>query len=233
MFVPFLGTVAGFIPDDGSTLDPNDDYYSNCADFTSYCDTDFAAGGIDEGTCDTTCDISPTEVYTGVASGAKLMVYDFGDNSGALDVPTNMQKLVYNPAYVEGAHIFSNSWGAGAPYNYYDSQALNIDQFMYDYNDTLVLFAAGNEGSEYDDDNGYQYGDASIGAPAVCKNVLTVGAAETAYTPDTVAYFSSRGPTPDNRLKPEVCGPGDPIYSTKSSGSAGLASCVATSKSVK
>jgi hypothetical protein len=224
------GTVAGYIPNDGSAQDPDDDYYNNCVDYIAYCDTWFAPGGDYAGTCDTTCGIAPTDAYSGMAPGAKLMVYDFGDSAGALSVPTDMENEVYKPAYDQGARITSNSWGSGAPYNYYDAQAINIDQYVYDKDDVLVLFAAGNDGGGSTDDI-YEDGDATIGGPAVCKNVLTVGAAETTYTPDTVASFSSRGPTPDMRLKPEVCGPGNPVTSAKASGSAGLASCAATTKS--
>lgn len=43
--------------------------------------------------------------------------------------------------------------------------------------------------------------------------------------PDTVAYFSSRGPTFDGRLKPDLVGPGHYVYSAAASGSAGLDSC--------
>jgi len=100
--------------------------------------------------------------------------------------------------------------------------------------DALILVAAGNEGGHAQagagDDDGFittgdMGGDASIGSPAVAKNCLTVGAAETLAEPTTVASFSSRGPTPDMRLKPEVCGPGDADYSLQASGSIGLASC--------
>ena len=89
----------------------------------------------------------------------------------------------------------------------------------------LLIFAAGNEG-ESD-------GTCSIGSPAVAKNVLTVGASSSGetrwsgtaddgthfdYPPgqtvsdiDTVAYFSSFGPTYDNRIKPEIVAPGDRV----------------------
>jgi serine protease AprX len=158
------------------------------------------------------------------------MVYDFGNAAGALSVPTDMKTNVFEPAYNQGARIFSNSWGSSAPYNYYDARAKNIDQYVYDSNDVLVLFSAGNKNSESDDTN--DNGDGSIGTPGICKNVLTVGAAETEYTPTTLAYFSSRGPSRDMRIKPEVSAPGNPIISAKASGSAGLASCTTVSKSV-
>jgi len=105
----------------------------------------------------------------------------------------------------------------------YGSKSMEMDTLIYKYDDALVVFAAGNEG----DFDGYSTftGDHSIGTPASTKNVLTVGAAETEATPDTVASFSSRGPTPDSRIKPDVCGPGNPIYSASSSGMPGNATC--------
>ena len=62
--------------------------------------------------------------------------------------------------------------------------------------DFLVLFAAANAGM-----NGYF----SIGNPALSKNCVTVGAAQEArsanpsFSNDNMAYFSSIGPTFDNR----------------------------------
>jgi hypothetical protein len=229
-FILSSGTIAGYIPDDGSTLDSLADYYSDCADYVSMCTTYFCPTCSLAHTCDTTCSYSPDDPYSGTASGAKLMVYDFGDASGSLDVPTDMETNVFAPAYNQGARIFSNSWGSSAPYNYYGAQAVNIDQFIYDSNDVVVVFAAGNE--NYEGDDTYDNGDGSVGAPAICKNVLTVAAAETEYTPTTLAYFSSRGPSRDMRIKPEVSAPGNPIYSAHASGSAGLASCEVVAKSV-
>jgi serine protease AprX len=86
----------------------------------------------------------------------------------------------------------------------------------------------------------------SIGSPASCKNALTVGAARSSRTegglsrrrygeiwrddypdepiakalvsgdPQCVAAFSSRGPTDDRRIKPDVVAPGTDIVSARS-----------------
>lgn len=42
---------------------------------------------------------------------------------------------------------------------------------------------------------------------------------------DTVAFFSSRGPTRDNRIKPELVAPGDQLLSISSAGETGP-SCI-------
>uniref|UniRef100_A0A7S3JQM5 subtilisin n=1 Tax=Aureoumbra lagunensis TaxID=44058 RepID=A0A7S3JQM5_9STRA len=156
----------------------------------------------------------------GLAPEAKLMAFDFGDDTGALYSPSSLYLQMFTPAYDAGARIFSNSWGGG--YEYYGS-AQDVDQFMYDFNDALILFAAGNDGDDI--------GISSILSPGVAKNCLTVGAAENSIPVDTVAYFSSRGPTSDQRIKPDCLSPGDPIASASSSGYEGLATCSATYKS--
>lgn len=93
----------------------------------------------------------------------------------------------------------------------------------------LLIFAAGNSGNFSQDPN---YQTCSMSSPAIAKNILAVGAtsggasrkATTTVTGagelpiasdpadmDTVAWFSSRGPTIDNRIKPEVVAPGDQV----------------------
>lgn len=71
----------------------------------------------------------------------------------------------------------------------------------------------------------------TIGSPAIGKNVLAVGASSSGRTGftrtnadgeelavgdtsadiDTVAFFSSYGPSTDNRIKPEIVAPGDGV----------------------
>lgn len=89
--------------------------------------------------------------------------------------------------------------------------------------DFLVVFAAGNCGDTsatddfidncdvLDDDQG------TVLSPAQAKNVVAVGSSESAgmtnKDEDTVSYFSSKGPTIDGRIKPDVVAPGDPTWS--------------------
>ena len=64
----------------------------------------------------------------------------------------------------------------------------------------ITLTAAGNEGA-----NAWHY----IIAPADGFNIIAVGA----VTPDNVvAGFSSRGPTYDGRIKPEICAQGTSVF---------------------
>mmetsp|Transcript_14029 Transcript_14029/g.14643 ORF Transcript_14029/g.14643 Transcript_14029/m.14643 type:complete len:1100 (-) Transcript_14029:260-3559(-) len=155
----------------------------------------------------------------GHASGAKIAFFDMEYSShpeyGIL-YPSPLGDNVFRPAYNAGARLHSNSWGSGL--NFYDDDVLSLDSFSYDNVDFLALFAASNDGSE-----GYY----SIGSPAVSKNALTVGAtrSSSASTINSVAFFSSIGPTFDNRIKPDIVAPGYYTWSAKASGTTSTQTC--------
>jgi serine protease AprX len=88
----------------------------------------------------------------------------------------------------------------------------------------VVVAAAGNDGymryitsdggaPEYQMTEGYR--SISITDPGNADSVITVGATH-AFRPHTfgVSYFSSRGPTGDGRIKPDLVAPGEKITST-------------------
>jgi len=178
--------------------------------------------------------------YRGVAYDAQLVFQSILDaNGGLLGGIANLGDL-FLPAYNDGARIHSNSWGASV-YGAYTTESQSADQFMWDYKDMLVVFAAGNHGADIDSD-GVVDTD-SMYAPATAKNVLTVGANEndrnvapftsdlwsgwgfpanpiasdpTADNPSGMAAFSSRGPCDDGRIKPDVVAPGTFVASARS-----------------
>ena len=56
-----------------------------------------------------------------------------------------------------------------------------------------------------------------MGAPSTAKNTLTVGNHQNRYSgaPDTMMSGSSRGPTDDGRIKPDVVAPGGYVRSCR------------------
>ena len=76
----------------------------------------------------------------------------------------------------------------------YDYTAKDIDTYAVGKDQMLVLVAAGNDGTN---------GLGSIGAPSTCKNCLAVGASWAGHAAQ-LAAFSSRGPTKDGRIKPDI-----------------------------
>ncbi|WP_339146632.1 MULTISPECIES: S8 family serine peptidase [unclassified Sutcliffiella] len=149
----------------------------------------------------------------GMAPQANLVFQSIMDSSGGLGgLPSNLSTL-FSQAYTAGARIHTNSWGA-AVNGAYTTDSRNVDDYVRK-NDMAVLFAAGNEGPN----------SGTISAPGTAKNAITVGATEN-YRPsfgsyadniNHVAQFSSRGPTRDGRIKPDVMAPGTFILSARSS----------------
>jgi serine protease AprX len=81
----------------------------------------------------------------------------------------------------------------------------------------VVVAAAGNRGydSKAGDDGFGMYQDTSITDPGNAEDVITVGATHRQMPHKYgVSYFSSRGPTGDGRLKPDLVAPGEKIEST-------------------
>jgi PGF-pre-PGF domain-containing protein len=152
--------------------------------------------------------------YSGMAPEAELVFQAVGDASNSLDLSAGLGEI-FQAAYNLDAKIHTNSWGTSS-YGAYTIYSQQVDRFMWENPDMLILFAAGNSGV---------YGSGTINAPGTAKNALTIGASEN-YRPslgiyadniNEIAYFSSRGPTADGRIKPDLVAPGTYIYSTKSS----------------
>lgn len=155
-------------------------------------------------------------------------------------IPADLKEL-FSDAFEAGARIHSNSWGGGEP-GAYDESCRALDEWVWEHKDFCVLFAGGNDGSDSDGDG--KINPTSVTSPGTAKNCITVGASENrrpefdaerygdwwpqdypaapqnddpmANDPKQVVAFSSRGPTSDGRIKPEVVAPGTFILSTRS-----------------
>lgn len=132
-------------------------------------------------------------------------------------IPIDYTKLFQNSI------IHSNSWGScqGA----YTPKIADIDEYLYNNKQTIILFAAGNDADFTYIENGkiIQRGGDSLSNTARAKNVITIGAAETSRTiskkkrnPEKVASFSSKGNEISGRIKPDLVVPGTWILSARS-----------------
>lgn len=174
--------------------------------------------------------------YRGVAYEAKLVHQSVSDSFGTFDgIPLNEGDL-FLQAYNDGARIHSNSWGSAVDGDYTIS-SYNVDSFMWDHKDMLIVFAAGNEGIDANKDG--KVDQKSLSSPSTAKNCLSVGASENnraeismtwessqfgtdpiktdkiADNPSGIAAFSSRGPCSDYRIKPDLVAPGTLVVSCK------------------
>ena len=156
----------------------------------------------------------------GVAPFARIGVTKYFDCTGAAAPAFNLATAAAN-AYASGARVSNHSWGSDG--GDYTASAAQFDQLVRDaspapgHQPMVEILSAGNNG-----EGGY----ASLGNQATAKNVITVGAAEGVRAsgtdgcgvPDSgadsardIVDFSSRGPTGDGRLKPDLVAPGTHI----------------------
>jgi len=157
--------------------------------------------------------------------------------------PLDLRDL-FESAAGQGARIHVNAWGdavAGA----YTDDAHEVDLFLAEHPEHLVLYASGNLGSDPDADRAPE--GTTVYSPACAKNVLAVGATEgptagvgerrgwaafenasrrypnpadridpVSGEPDRIALLTSTGPTPDGRRKPDLCAPGTNLVGLRS-----------------
>lgn len=161
-----------------------------------------------------------------------------------MTVPSKLAVL-FDQAYQNGARVHSNSWGSAKDPGAYDDSAVQVDEWTFNNPDLLVVFAAGNGGADLNKDGridamslgspGTAKNCLTVGAS---KNRIAEGGVQGAIgklrdgqtlwpveplfssgmsdTETGLAPFSSRGPTKDGRIKPDVVAPGTNILGAKS-----------------
>lgn len=178
----------------------------------------------------------------GTAPKAKLILQSVLDSQGGLGgIPDDLGDLFLPPYRDDGARIHTNSWGYMNGDGSYNTSSRELDDFVWKHRDCVICFSAGNDGSD-NDANG-RVNERSNTPPGTAKNCITVGASENlrpavnetygdwwpqdfpanpiksdkmADDADGMVAFSSRGPTADGRIKPDVVAPGTFILSTRS-----------------
>lgn len=141
---------------------------------------------------------STDSTYKGVAYGANLfnvkILNQYGSGSGS-DVIKGIEWAVDN-----GADIISMSLGAVIS-NCDGSDAISLAVDKAVDSGIIVIVAAGNDGPD----------SSTITTPGCSKKGITVGAVD---DNNNIPSFSSRGPTADGRVKPDLVAPGVGITST-------------------
>ncbi len=74
----------------------------------------------------------------------QLTIYNNGTRNGMTGIPFDFTKVLQE-AYDEGVRIHSNSWGKYLG-GEYDSRSNDVDKFVWEHPDMLVLFSAQNGG---------------------------------------------------------------------------------------
>ena len=144
--------------------------------------------------------------FTGVAPRAALVgvkVLNSAGSGSISGVISGVDWVVANKGPY-GIEILNLSLGTSGCSSGTDSLSLAVNNAVS--NGIIAVVAAGNSGPR----------TCTIGSPAAAENAITVGAmsdvGERGYS---LASFSSRGPTSDNRIKPDVVAPGVSITAAK------------------
>ena len=145
---------------------------------------------------------SSAGLYKGIASKASLMDIKVLNKQGSGRLSDTIAGIEY--AVMNNADVISMSLGAIIPCNGLDATSLASDVAVK--KGIVVVVAAGNSGPL----------PGTIGSPGCAREVITVGAVDHL---DKIAVFSSRGPTLDGRVKPDIVAPGVLITAAKSGGS--------------
>ncbi|GLO67040.1 MULTISPECIES: S8 family peptidase [Oceanobacillus] len=148
--------------------------------------------------------------YQGPASEANLVGVKVLNKMGSGSLSTVIEGIdwcIQNQSKYN-INILSLSLGSDATEPAEDDPVVNAVETAWD-NGMVVCVAAGNSGP----------GEKTIGSPGISPKVITVGAADDSNTAersdDSVAEFSSRGPTIDGLTKPDLLTPGVDIVSLR------------------
>lgn len=141
-------------------------------------------------------------INDGQSPDAKLVMVKIFDNEGNWAAQDHEYDF-WKKTYLSGAKINNNSWGSNS-HGSYTSTDQDADKICFELPDYVMLVANGNEGP----------GFSSVGSPGGAKNVISVGAC-VSKSPNDIANFSSRGPTNDKRIKPDIIAPGTDINSAQ------------------
>lgn len=137
--------------------------------------------------------------HAGPAPAATIYTERFGN------ILTNLK-----PFIDRGGVITSNSWGNPGSYGVYSATSSWMDQQATDNPQLLHVFAAGNSGgltiAPYA--NGF---NTIYGHYQSAKNLISVGML---WHEDSPHAGSSKGPTTDGRIKPDICAVGVQVVST-------------------
>jgi len=144
--------------------------------------------------------VSSNGTYRGVAPGAWLVSAKVLNYEGAADDVELMQAIEW--AVTQGVDVINISFGSFDEFCAGDCVICKAANRAVQEYRMVVVAAAGNEG---------ELGAGRITCPGKAEHVITVGSCDSSGK--RVSDFSSRGPVPGGRNKPDLLAPGEGIIS--------------------
>lgn len=173
----------------------------------------------------------------GMASSGKLKFFDFNNDNSEMIAAAKQGTIISNHSYGEvlGWYYDDTGWvWAGDKsisetedyrFGNYTSSSAGWDNIAWTNPYYLIVKSSGNDRSDVGSGVGAP-GDGpfdTIGPKGCAKNILTVGAVNKSSKFNSSAdiestSFSSWGPTDDGRIKPDIVGVGQGLFSSSSAG---------------
>jgi serine protease AprX len=153
--------------------------------------------------------------YGGVAPAAGLYVAKVLSSSGSGSATGIIEGIEW--CVGQGVDLLSMSLGTAGGSDGNDSLSQAVDSAVDA--GVVAVVAAGNSGD----------GTETVGAPGAAEKAVTVGAAGKFARGLHLAPFSSRGPTLDGRLKPDLAAPGVAVVSADANTTSGYFAASGTS----
>jgi len=167
---------------------------------------------------------------TGVTPQANVYFFDLQTGTNDMSVPADLSTM-FTPAVNNNATSFVLPFGT--PASFYGKDAVSIDTFLVGNPSFVVVVSAGNGGSAAD--------NRTLSSLAYSKNAIVVGASlstnkgllqaakngpenlaisnfPSTHDTNVLASFSSRGPTSDGRIKPDIIATGQTINTASNEG---------------
>jgi len=145
--------------------------------------------------------VNGESLLDGVAPDARIYLVDNGAANGLYVYYDDMAELLdsvrYSLGMPEPVRQASGSFGSTDGAGYYRLAEATADAVCWEEKELTVVWAAGNAG-------GVRY---RLGHPSCAKNIVTVGGTGNGTASNEVYPASSRGPTRDNRIKPNIVAP--------------------------
>lgn len=155
-------------------------------------------------------------IYQGVAPGVGIAAVKVLDSTGNGTESQVIQGIDWCISQQVDGISMSLGTSTGSDGNDALSQA--VDNAVLNHGIPAVI-AAGNSGD----------GPETVGSPGAAQGAITVGAAVKVADGPRLAWFSSRGPTLDGRLKPDVVSPGVDITAANANTGSGYVALSGTS----
>ncbi|WP_406661022.1 PGF-pre-PGF domain-containing protein [Methanolobus sp. ZRKC3] len=183
--------------------------------------------------------------YKGIAPEASLVFQGLQNANQNYSMPLDLADL-FQDAYGKGARIHTNSWSYANYDGLYTIRSHQVDEFAWNQQDMLILFSAGNFGEDADYNGvvdpdsitppatsknciavgaSENYRGTTFGIGSYTRwgvrwpSDFPINPLKEDYIADDIdgiAAFSSRGPTDDGRIKPDLVAPGTFVASTRS-----------------